>query len=105
MKLVFCLCPKDAAESIGRTLVERRLAAAVSLVPGITRLSRVGSQGIDAEPETILLIEVMEESLSALRDTIVSLHPSIVPPYFVVSPDSAASLPLYVDWLRTACEN
>jgi periplasmic divalent cation tolerance protein len=96
--VVLCTCPaSDAAESLAATLVERRLAACVNLLPGVRSVYRW--QGTVArEDETLLLIKTTREQFDALRDCIVSIHPHAVPE--VIGLDVVAGFQPYLDWVR-----
>jgi len=69
--------PEDA-ERIARALVEQRLAACVSIVPGVVSVYR-WREGVEREEERLLVIKTRRDRLEALQSTLVSLHPYEVP--------------------------
>ena len=96
--VVLCTCPaSDGAESLAVTLVERRLAACVNLVPGVRSVYR-WQGAVERADETLLVIKTTRERFDALRDCIVSIHPYEVPE--VIGLDAVAGLHPYLDWVR-----
>ena len=99
MRVVLCNCPPDQAMSIGRTLVERKLAACVNALPAVRSLY-VWKGEICDDAETTLLIKAPADRLDALRAAILELHPYEVPEIVVLGVDVDASHGPYVDWVR-----
>ena len=64
---------KDEAHKIGRTLVERLLAACVNVVPRVTSIYRWQGQIEEAE-EWLLIVKTTRSAFDQVRDAIVSLH-------------------------------
>jgi periplasmic divalent cation tolerance protein len=94
------LCSVDgaeAAERIGRELVERRLAACVSVVPGAISIYRWRG-AVERAEERLLLIKTAASRFEELRAALVSLHPYQVPE-LIALPVAAGHQP-YLDWLR-----
>ena len=99
MAAMLCLstCPDVAsAERIARVLVEERLAACVSRMPGVTSTYRWEGVIHDAV-EVLLLIKTTRERFDALRTRLLALHPYTVPE--LIALDVAAGSPAYLDWL------
>ena len=94
--VVFCTVP-DAAEgrALGRMLVERRLAACVNVVDGLTSIYRW--QGtIHEDPESLLVIKTRRSAFAALAEALAAAHPYEVPEV-VALPAAAVHAP-YLDW-------
>lgn len=68
----------ETARSIGRTLVEEKLAACVNLLPQIESIYR-WQGAIESGSETLALIKTMEDKYWLLEDRIRALHPYEVP--------------------------
>jgi periplasmic divalent cation tolerance protein len=87
--------PEEAAR-ISRELVERRLAACVSRLPGLTSVYR-WQGAIEEASEVLMLIKTSTNKLAELESTLHRLH-SYEVPEFLVLPVDAGSRP-YLDWL------
>jgi periplasmic divalent cation tolerance protein len=87
--------PKEAAR-LGRALVEERLAACATLIPGAQSIYR-WQGGVESATETLLLIKTGAEQLAALEARLHELHSYETPEFLVLEVD-AASQP-YLDWL------
>ncbi|HEY8233866.1 MAG TPA: divalent-cation tolerance protein CutA [Vicinamibacteria bacterium] len=86
----------EDADRLAKALVERRLAACVSVVPGVVSHYRfAGEQHRDAE--LLLVIKTRAEKLDALRAALVELHPYEVPE--LVALDITGGYQPYLDWL------
>ncbi|MDR1077031.1 MAG: divalent-cation tolerance protein CutA [Xanthomonadaceae bacterium] len=97
MRLVLCACPDiDSAERIAGVLIEDRLAACVSCLPGVRSLYRWRGK-LERSSEVQLLIKTAADQVDALVGRIVALHPYELPEVIVVEPDSA--LPAYAQWV------
>ena len=86
----------EDAERIARELVERRLAACVNVVPGVTSVYRWKGK-VEREEERLLLIKTTGERLPALRETLVALHPYELPEAIAVGIEGGHQP--YLDWL------
>jgi periplasmic divalent cation tolerance protein len=84
------------AQRIGRALVERRLAACVNVVPGITSIySWKGT--IETDAELLLVIKTRREKLEALRAALVELHPYEVPELVAMPVEGGNAA--YLEWI------
>jgi periplasmic divalent cation tolerance protein len=89
----------DLANGIARTLVERRLAACVNLIPNLTSIYRWQGE-IETASETMLLIKTSTASLAALEAALRELHSYEVPEFLVFTIESGSRL--YLDWLHAS---
>jgi periplasmic divalent cation tolerance protein len=85
------------AQRIGRTIVERRLAACVNIIPGMQSLYWWQGE-IQDEHEVVLLAKTTTASFAALRDCVVGLHPYEVP--CIVSVVLHGGHGPFMDWIR-----
>jgi periplasmic divalent cation tolerance protein len=86
----------EEARRISRELVERRLAACVSHLPGLTSVYR-WQGAIEETSEVLLLIKTSADKLPAIESALRELH-SYEVPEFLVLPVASGSQP-YLDWL------
>ena len=95
--LVLCTCPDpDTARDLATTLVSRRLAACVNILPGLT--SVYGWQGqVETATELLLLIKTQADRYAALEFCIRQHHPYEVPE-IVALPIGRGSQD-YLDWI------
>jgi|SRR5664279_3467721 len=68
----------DVAATVGRTLVEERLAACVNIVPAVRSIYRWES-AIHDDAEALAIIKTTAARVVAMRDRLVELHPYDVP--------------------------
>jgi periplasmic divalent cation tolerance protein len=87
----------EEANRLARTLVEERLAACVTLIPGVQSFYRWEGQ-IEESTETLLLLKTGPELLDALEARLHELH-SYQTPEFLVLPVESGSFP-YLEWLN-----
>ena len=96
--VVLVTAPSEAAAlEIGRTLVDERLAACVSVVPGLTSIYHWKGQR-EETAEALLLIKTRPERYAALQRRVLELHPYSVPE--VLGLPVAEGAPAYVQWVR-----
>ncbi len=95
--IVFCTCPDVAsAERIATALVEQRLAACVSRLPGVVSIYR-WEGAIERAEEVQLLIKTTAGAFDALKRAVLALHPYELPELLAV--EAAAGLQPYLDWI------
>jgi periplasmic divalent cation tolerance protein len=87
----------EEATRLGRALVEERLAACATLIPGAQSIYRWQGE-VESATETLLLIKTGPEQLTALEARLHELHSYQTPEFLVLAVD-AASQP-YLDWLQ-----
>jgi periplasmic divalent cation tolerance protein len=88
----------DEATLLAGTLVEERLAACATLIPGVQSIYHWEGQ-IETSTETVLLIKTAADQLPALEARLHELH-SYQIPEFLVFEVSAGSRP-YLEWLQS----
>jgi len=86
------------AETIARSLVERRLAACVYILPAVNSVYRWEGK-IEQAVETMLLIKSTESRYAELEKAIVKLHPYDVPE--IIALPIVAGLPEYLWWVAS----
>lgn len=99
MTVLLCLCtvPDIAtARRLADALVEERLAACVSLLPGLVSVYRWQGR-VEHADEVQLLIKTTRTCLPALQDRIVALDPHELPE--LVAVEAAGGLPAYLAWV------
>lgn len=89
----------EEATRLGRTLVEERLAACATLIPGVQSIYRWQGE-VESATETLLLLKTGPEQLAALEARLHELHSYQTPEFLVLKID-AASQP-YLDWLQAS---
>lgn len=96
--LLLSTCPDaESAAAIARSVVEERLAACVSRVPGLTSLYRWRGD-IHQDNEVLLLIKTRRDRYDALCARLVELHPYEVPE--VIALEIADGHAPYLAWVR-----
>jgi periplasmic divalent cation tolerance protein len=95
--LVYSTFPSlGAAEAVGRELVERRLAACVNILPGMTSIYR-WEGAIAHDREVVMIIKTREALVPSVMETVKSRH-SYTNPALIVLPIIDGS-PDYLSWL------
>ncbi len=89
----------DEAARLGRTLVEERLAACVTIVPAAQSIYRWKDQ-IESTAETLLLLKTEVDRLAALEARLHELHSYEAPEFLVLAVESGNQS--YLAWLH-AC--
>ena len=98
-QLALVSCPDaDTARALAKQLVEARLAACVTVLPGAESVYRWQGQ-IEVENECLLLAKLPAggDHFDALRDAVLAAHPYELPEIIAVSCTSA--LPAYAQWI------
>jgi periplasmic divalent cation tolerance protein len=95
--LVYCTCPDQAVGlRIADQLVDQRLAACVSLMPGVTSVYAWEGRRETAE-ELQLLIKTRAECYPALERKLLELHPYELPE--IVAVPIEKGLTAYLEWV------
>lgn len=96
--VVLCTVPDEqTGQSLGRSLVERQLAACVNVVPGLTSIYRWKGK-IEQDKEALLFIKTQPDRFEALSEAIQAEHPYEVPEILALS--ATAGLEAYCSWVR-----
>src|ERR1019366_9002263 len=74
----------DEAARLGRTLVEERLVACATLLPGAQSIYRWKGE-IESSTETLLLLKTGPDQLAALEARLHELHSYETPEFLVLS--------------------
>ena len=94
---VFVTCPNcRVAETIGRALVEERLAACANIIPGLTSIYRWQGK-ICRDPEVLVLLKTRRSCFQKLARRVRALHPYAVPA--IVALPVAVGSPAYLAWV------
>lgn len=95
--LILSTCPDaDTAQRLARIVVEERLAACVSLLPGAVSTYRWQGR-VEQATEVQLLAKTPADRRDALMARLAELHPYELPEILAV--ETAAGLPAYLDWV------
>jgi periplasmic divalent cation tolerance protein len=86
------------AEMLVRNLLDRRLIACGTMLPGARSLYRWDGRIAD-EAETVLLLKTRSAVLDALEQAFAELHPYKVPELLALS--ASSGLEKYVAWINT----
>ena len=95
--LVFCTFPDaEQARQIGTSLVNAKLAACVSLVPGIESIYHWQGK-VETSQEVLALFKTTTSCYPELEQCLIELHPYDVPEILAVSPNAVS--PAYAQWV------
>ena len=98
--VVFSTCADEQeAGKLARTLVEERLAACVSVIPGL-RSYYHWNGAVESSTECLLMIKSSREHFAALRAAIGRLHSYEVPE--VLALPILDGSPAYLDWMEAS---
>lgn len=87
----------DEAVTFVRSLLDRRLIACGTLVPGARSIYRWQGKIAD-ESEVVVLLKTRSARVDALREAFRELHPYKVPEFLALSVDSG--LEKYLEWIN-----
>ncbi len=87
---------REAAGSLVRELVDRRLVACGTILDGVTSIYR-WEGGVEEARESQVVLKTSRARWEALRDTVTALHPYDVPELLALS--VATGLPAYLAWV------
>jgi periplasmic divalent cation tolerance protein len=100
--LMFTACPNaEEAERLGRHLVEERLAACATVLPGATSIFSWEGE-VKTEPESLLLLKTTGPALAGLEARLVELHSYQCPEILAVLADRVVEP--YRAWVEGAVE-
>ena len=89
----------DEAARLGRTLVQERLAACATVIPGAQSIYRWQDE-VETASETVLLLKTAPQQLEALETRLHELHSYQTPEFLVLKVESGSSA--YLDWLHAS---
>ncbi len=89
----------EQAASLGRRLVEERLAACVNVIGAVRSIYRWESR-IQEDDEALCLVKTHPALYERLCARILELHPYAVPEVLAFAADDGT--PAYLEWLRAA---
>jgi periplasmic divalent cation tolerance protein len=96
-RLVLTTCPnKDTAEAIAAALVQGRLAACVSILPGARSVYEWKGE-VETEEEQLLLIKTRQDKYNELERAILDGHPYELPEIIAVPIEDG--LGAYLSWI------
>ena len=96
-QIILCTCPdQDTAERLARLLVSDRLAACVTIFPGLSSIYRWQEQ-ITSAQEYLLLIKAHKSAYQAIETSIKIHHPYELPEIIAVPIENG--LPEYLHWI------
>ena len=87
---------RETAEQLGEAVVHDRLAACVSIVPGMTSIYRWEGK-VHRDPESLLIMKVPTSDFRALQTRIKELHPYDTPEILALEVDDGE--PEYLRWV------
>jgi periplasmic divalent cation tolerance protein len=89
----------DEAAHLARALVEERLAACATLLPGAHSIYRWQGE-VETSTETLLLLKTALDQLPALEARLHALHSYQTPEFLVLPVESGSTA--YLDWLHAS---
>jgi periplasmic divalent cation tolerance protein len=95
--LVTTIGDPDEASALARALVERRMAACVSILPGVRSTYR-WKDGIQEDSELLLWIKTRPALVDPIKTAWSALHPYEIPELLVLP--VIDGLPAYLAWLQ-----
>lgn len=94
----FVTCPNtDVAKKIARGLVQKKIAACVNIIPGITSVY-TWEDKVEEDAEVLMMIKTRTNRLGDLTDYVRKEHPYDVPE--VISVKLGEGNPAYLQWIR-----
>jgi len=91
----------DEARTLGRALVEERLAACATLIPAVESIYHWQDK-VESAAEILLLLKTNASQLPALESRLVALHSYDTPEFLVLPVDSGSNA--YLAWMRASLE-
>ncbi len=95
--LILNTCPdKETALRVANTLMNKRLAACVNIIPGLTSVYHWKGQ-VESSEEHLLLIKSTQAAYPEVESTICQAHPYELPE--VIAVPLMAGLDSYLSWI------
>jgi periplasmic divalent cation tolerance protein len=86
------------AERLARTLVEERLAACATLLPGVQSIYH-WEGAMESATEILLLLKTGADQVAALEERVRTLHSYQTPEFLVLKVESGTLS--YLEWMRS----
>ena len=99
MLVLTSLPDRKSAQKMAAALVEKKLAACVSLLPGVSSTYRWKGK-IEKARESLLLIKTSRKAWKALQKFVLSRHPYELPE--LIALPVAAGSKKYLDWMEAS---
>jgi periplasmic divalent cation tolerance protein len=100
--LAFTTCPnRDDAERLGRRLVDERLAACATALPGAVSFYR-WKEELERNEEVLLLLKTTGPALAGLEERLIELHPYESPEFIAVLAEAVSET--YGAWVAESVE-
>lgn len=101
VRVVITTAPEQSlGERLVRTVVDERLAACGTVLPGAVSIYRWEGEVARAE-EVLVVLKTANDSVETLTERLVSLHPYEVPEVLVVGVEGGHAP--YLDWVIREC--
>lgn len=101
MLVVFCTFPDlEKAREVGGALVAKKLAACVSLLPGVESIY-AWDGGIQNDSEVLAIFKLAGEVFEAFEQALKKLHPYDVPEIVAMEPSQISVE--YLKWVGESC--
>jgi len=91
----------EEARTIGRALVERRLAACVNIVPQVESIYRWQGK-VETASEWLLVVKTTADAFPRLREALGQLHSYEVPECIAIAVEDGSDA--YLDWIGESVE-
>ncbi len=96
LRVVFVSAPKGKAETIAKAIADFRMAACVSIIPGV-KSYYWWEDKLEKADEELIIIKTTERKVEALIDFVKKHHPNEIPE--ILTLPVAEGLPAYVSWV------
>ncbi len=101
MKVVFTTLPdEEKAKTMAKSLVEKRLAACVWVIPNLKSFY-IWEGKLEEDNEVLLVAKTIDKKLDELIKAIRDMHPYEVPEIIALNTDYV--LPEYLKWAEEVC--
>lgn len=101
-EIVLCTCPDlDIATKLAETLVQKKLAACVNILPGITSIYEWKGE-TETGSELLLLIKTSRKCYKKLEKSILDMHPYELPE--IISVPISNGFQAYLGWIDSNTE-
>lgn len=90
---------RETLTTLGRKVVEERLAACANVVGGVTSVYRWQGEVVE-EAESLALIKTTGDRIEALRERVSELHPYDTPEFVALRIDAGSED--YLSWIMEA---